>query len=95
MTTTQSFVSNDQSPLSTIEPNVDSPVNENQFNFEKTRWMQRFASYFTTNDGRIMLFDLLFTLICVILHHVMGTCYHAVSDGTTVVKWHVFTPACR
>jgi hypothetical protein len=60
----------------------------------KIPWTQRVKNYFTTHDGRITLSNLAFTLICVILQHVMGTCNHSISNGTNVVKWHVFTPPC-
>ena len=76
-------ISNEQNPIDSEEENV------------KTTWTQRLKSYFTTNDGRIILSNLFFTLICVIIQHVLGTCDHSVSDGKTVIKWHVFTPPCK
>lgn len=101
MTSPQSFISNEQNPISTIDSNILNPNNLGKtspsINSNRkitTTWIERLKSYFTTNDGRIMLSDLFFTLICVILQHVMGTCEHFISDGTQVIKWHVFTPPC-
>lgn len=95
MTSTQVLTSNDQSPISTIDREIihESLVNNN-IKQKTTTWTERLKSYFITNDGRIILSDLFFTLICVVLQHVMGTCHHSVSDGTNVVQWHVFTPPC-
>lgn len=101
MTSPHSLTFDDQNPISIIDrekiysANRDlNPLTANNQQ-RKTTCTERLKSYFTTNDGRIMLSDLFFTLICVILQHVMGTCDHSVSDGTTVIKWHVFTPPCR
>ena len=95
MASTQSFTSHDQKPISIIDPNRRENINRSIRTYPvKTTWTERLQSYFTTNDGRIILSDLFFTLICVILQHVMGTCQHSVSDGKTIVKWHVFTPPC-
>ncbi|CAF1241378.1 unnamed protein product [Rotaria magnacalcarata] len=57
-----------------------------------TNWTEQIKKYFITNDGRIALADLLFSLLCVILQHVMGTCEHSVSDGSHVIQWYIFTP---
>lgn len=104
MASAQSFTSHDQKPISIIDPdrisssNRDRRENVNRSNrispIKTTTWTERLKSYFTTHDGRIILSDLFFTLICVILQHVMGTCQHIVSDGDGKVKWHVFTPPC-
>ncbi len=85
-----------ENPISIIDP--DRIHQSNRTNTEKinqTTWIERLKNYFLTNDGRIILADLFFTLICVILQHVMGTCHHYVSDGMKVIQWHVFTPPCR
>jgi hypothetical protein len=99
MTSTQSVISNDQNPISIIDPDKQHPSNRDHIekikHNVKTTWTERLKSYFTTNDGRIILSDLVFTLICVILQHVLGTCDHYVSNGTIVIKWHVFTPPCK
>jgi hypothetical protein len=97
-------ISNEQNSISIIDPDKSHPSNRdhiekiNQSIIKqnlKTTWIERLKSYFTTNNGRIILSDLFFTLICVILQHVLGTCDHSVSDGRTVIKWHVFTPPCK
>ena len=110
MASTQSFTSHDQKPISIIDPveRIPSSVTRDRKETSNrlirtnplkttttTTWIERLQSYFTTNDGRIILSDLFFTLTCVILQHVMGTCQHSISDGTAMVKWHVFTPPCR
>jgi hypothetical protein len=104
MTSIESLTSDGQNPISTNDPELINQSDRNNTkkfhqplinnNLKTTTWIERLKSYFITNDGRIILVDLFFTLICVILQHVMGTCYHFVSDGTTVIKWHVFTPPC-
>src|SRR5690348_1907344 len=91
---------NDQNPISTVESEIKQQLNQNNEekihnnNLKSTTWTERLKSYFITNNGRIMLSNFCFTLICVILQHVMGTCDHFVSDGAAVIKWHVFTPPC-
>ena len=55
---------------------------------------ERMKSYFTTHEGRVVLASLSFTLVCVLLQHIMGTCQHSVSDDKALVQWHVFTPPC-
>ena len=104
MTSTESVISNDQNPISIIDPDKRHPSNRDHTEIInqpvikhklKTTWTERLKSYFTTNDGRIILSDLFFTLICVVLQHVLGTCDHFVSNGTIVIKWHVFTPPCK
>jgi hypothetical protein len=95
MTSTQSITTNDENVIPTIDqPNqiITEKINQS-FVITKT-WTERIKTYFITNDGRIALADLFFTLICVILQHVMGTCQHYVSDGIQVIKWYVFTPPC-
>ena len=101
MTSTQTFTSHHPNAISIIDPDQIQISKQERIeqslitNNLKTTWTERLKSYFTTNDGRIILSDLLFTLICVILQHVLGTCDHSVSDGTNVIKWHVFTPPCK
>jgi hypothetical protein len=99
-----STTSDDQNPISTIDSDIihqfdrnnkqkiDHPLINNTL--KTTTWIERLKNYFITNNGRIILAELFFTLICVILQHVMGTCYHYISDGTKVIQWHVFTPPC-
>jgi len=104
MTSTQSLTSDDQNPRSTIDSDIIHQFDQNhkeKLNHplinntpKTTTWTERLKNYFTTNNGRIILSEFCFTLICVILQHVMGTCYHYISDGTIVIKWHVFTPPC-
>lgn len=60
-----------------------------------TNWSDRIKNYFMTNEGRIALVSLFFTLLCVIIQHIMGTCDHSISDGTTAIKWYIFTPPCK
>jgi hypothetical protein len=72
---------------------IDQP-DQNQSFIKTNTWTERVKNYFITNNGRIALADLFFTLICVILQHVMGTCHHYVSDGIKVIQWYVFTPPC-
>jgi hypothetical protein len=102
MTSIQSLTSDD--PISIINPEIihqsdrnnTLKINQPLINniLKTTTWTERLKNYFITTEGRIILADLFFTLICVILQHVMGTCDHSVSDGKTVIKWHVFTPPC-
>jgi hypothetical protein len=100
MSSTQSFNDDNQNPISTIDQQLNAEIihqaDQNHLDQipKSTTWTERIKNYFITNDGRIILSNLFFTLICVILQHVMGTCHHSVSDGTTVIKWHVFTPPC-
>jgi hypothetical protein len=103
MSRTQSLNGDDQNPISIIEqqPNIDIKSDENNIDKinqklinKSTTWTERIKYYFITDEGRINLSNLFFTLICVILQHVMGTCHHSVSDGTKVIQWHVFTPPC-
>jgi hypothetical protein len=91
MTSTQATTT-DAETIHQSDENITEKIN---LSFIKTNtWTQRVKNYFITNNGRIALADLFFTLICVILQHVMGTCHHYVSDGTNVIQWYVFTPPC-
>jgi hypothetical protein len=100
MSSTQSFNADNENPIPTIDQQLNAEIihqaDQNHLDQipKSTTWTERIKNYFITNDGRIILSNLFFTLICVILQHVMGTCHHSVSDGTTVIKWHVFTPPC-
>lgn len=76
------------------EPQQNSPHLNNERQTTSKTYIDRIKFYGITKDGRIELANLFITLISVICQHVMGTCYHAVSDGTHLVRWHVFTPPC-
>ncbi|CAF0783033.1 unnamed protein product [Rotaria sordida] len=98
MSNIQSMNVDNQNSMSTIDKQIIDSSNRNNIDTNKhymiktTNWTERIKNYFITNDGRIVLADFFFTLLCVILQHIMGTCEHSISNGTTVIKWYVFTP---
>lgn len=99
MSTANSFPIDDQhlpSPYPpAIRPQEENPSAILNHPLPTDKWIDRVKTYFVTTDGRIALARILIALICVVLQHIMGTCHHSVSDGTSVVKWHIFTPPCR
>ena len=84
-------------PPSALYSHPNPPKLDGSLRTEKpalSTWTDRLKSYFLTNEGRIALASLIFTLTCVVLQHVMGTCDHAFGNADAIVKWHVFTPPC-
>jgi hypothetical protein len=81
-----------QIPQAILPSKIDSSIRT--ISLTTTNWSERIRRYFLTNHGRINLTSFSFTLVSVILQHVMGTCHHNISDGVNIVKWHVFTPPC-
>ncbi|CAF0714845.1 unnamed protein product [Adineta steineri] len=98
MTSTLSLTSDNQNVISTIDDEIshqsnrNTPEKINRLVIKPITVTERIKNYFITNDGRIALADLFFTLLCVVLQHVMGTCHHSFSDGLTAIEWYVFTP---
>ncbi|UJR31623.1 hypothetical protein I4U23_019105 [Adineta vaga] len=98
MTNTQQLTTNDPNPISVIETDENHPSTPNtreknhQSSIKVTTRTERLKNYFITTDGRINFVEFLFTLVCVIVQHVMGTCHHSIIGGQIIVKWYVFTP---
>ncbi|CAF4345874.1 unnamed protein product [Adineta steineri] len=87
MTSTLSLTSDNQNVISTIDDEIshqsnrNTPEKINRLVIKPTTVTERIKNYFITNDGRIALADLCFTLLCVVLQHVMGTCHHSFSEN--------------
>ncbi|CAF1182297.1 unnamed protein product [Rotaria sp. Silwood1] len=90
MSTTQSINVDKQNSISIID---NQQIKQNHIDKIKTiHWTQRIKNFFIINNNRIALINLLFTLLCVIIQHIMGTCEHSISNGNTILKWYIFTP---
>lgn len=100
MTNTSTTAADEMTNISIIEPSKPhAPISNKTEKLQQslikvTNWTERTKNYFITHDGRISLVEFLFTLTCVIIQHIMGTCRHYLQILTYTVNWYTFAPPC-